>query len=237
MKKVFLITCSLFFTFCAIGQKGEGDQKKKEKKDKPVEVGQFQLGMRSTVSLFDHQAYPGLGYGAQFRLRPSKRLNTEWYLDYIKTDISGLGQRETAHIGWSVMFYPFNAEVKKGSITPYIIGGHCFDYAKVTSNSYFVPLSTSPIQNSVKRWSTAVQMGMGANFYISDKVDLSLSGQYMSHIGNELHVDVLNHHGEEVGYDDAGENHLIINEEPSKVLEGHLLLTLSMNIRIADFSK
>jgi len=221
-----------------VGQETDNGNTSMQKKEKADEVGQFQFGIRSTVSLFDHQAYPGLGFGAQFRIRPSKRLNTEWYLDYIKTDISGLGQRETAHIGWSVMFYPFNAEVKKGSVTPYIIGGHCFDYAKVTSNTYFEPMTAAPMQNSVKRWSTAVQMGLGANFYVSDIVDVSFSGQYMSHIGNELHVDVLNHHGEEVGYDDSGtENHLIINEEPSKVLEGHLLMTLSLNIRIADFSK
>ena len=233
MKKVILITGSLLFSVCTMGQDTD-----KSKKDRADEVGQFQIGMRSTVSLFDHQAYPGLGYGGQFRIRPTKRLNTEWYMDYIKTDISGLGQRETVHIGWSVMFYPFNAEAKKGSFTPYIIGGHCFDYAKVTSNSYFVPQSFMPIQNSVKRWSTAVQMGLGTNFYVSDKVDISFSGQYMTHIGNELHVDVLNHHGEEVGHDDTGaNNHLVINENPSKALEGHLLMTLSMNIRIADFTK
>lgn len=233
MKKVILIVCSVLLSLFAIGQEAE-----KIKKDKPAEVGQFQLGMRSTVSLFDHQAYPGLGFGGQFRVRPSKHLNTEWYLDYIKTDISGLGQRETAHIGWSVMFYPFNAEAKKGSFTTYIIGGHCFDYAKVSSNMYVDPITFSVAQNSVKRWSTAVQMGLGANFYISDKVDLSFSGQYMSHIGNELHVDVLNHHGEEVAHDDNGEeNYLVINEAVSKVLEGHLLLTLSINIRIADFAK
>ena len=233
MKKVILIAYSVLFSLFTIGQEVE-----ESKKDKPAEVGQFQLGMRSTVSLFDHQAYPGLGFGGQFRVRPSRRLNTEWYLDYIKTDISGLGQRETAHIGWSVMFYPFNAEAKKGSFTPYIIGGHCFDYAKVTSNSYFVPQSIIPTQNSVRRWSTAVQMGLGTNFYVSEKVDISLSGQYMSHLGKELHVDVLNYDGEEVGHHDTGvNNHLIINEEASAVLEGHLLLTLSMNIRIADFSK
>jgi hypothetical protein len=92
---------------------------------------------------------------------------------------------------------------------------------------YIDPITFSVAQNSVKRWSTAVQMGLGANFYVSDKVDLSFSGQYMSHIGNELHVDVLNHQ----------EKYLVINEEISKVLEGHLLLTLSLNMRIADFAK
>ena len=83
-----------------------------------------------------------------------------------------------------------------------------------------------------------MQMGLGTNFYVSEKVDVSLSGQYMSHIGNELHVDVLNHHGEDVGYENQETgNYLVINEEPSKVLEGHLLLTLSVNIRIADLTK
>jgi len=55
MKKVILIACSVLLSLFAIGQEAE-----KIKKDKPAEVGQFQLGMRSTVSLFDHQAYPGL---------------------------------------------------------------------------------------------------------------------------------------------------------------------------------
>lgn len=234
MKKIQLVLLFIFISVVCVAQ----DKEKKEEKERADENGQFQFGMRSSMSLFDHQSYPGLGFGGQFRIRLGKRLNTEWYADYIKTDIGGLGYRETGHIGWSVMFFPLETEAKKGNIVPYVIGGHCFDYARINTNIYLDPVTHELEQNSVERWTTAVQMGLGLNYYISDKVDLSFTTQYMSHIGNDLHVDVYDADGDNVGHDHgAASDHLVINEEPGTVLEGHLLMTLSINIQIADFIK
>lgn len=195
------------------------------------EAGQVELGTRSTISLFDDQTYPGLGYGGQFRIRASKKLNTEWYADYIKTDIGGLGTRETIHIGWSVMFYPFASESKKGSVTPYLIAGHCFDHAKVSANI------TGGVEFPKKeRWTTAVQLGIGANYYLSDQINLSLSTQYMYHIGNDLHVEEVKAGVESDEHAAHDHDYLLIEDgHDGAVLEGHLLTTLSLNVRIFDF--
>ena len=48
--------------------------------------GTLELGMRNTLSLFENDGHTGIGVGGQFRLWVSKKLNTEWYADYIKTD-------------------------------------------------------------------------------------------------------------------------------------------------------
>ncbi len=126
-------------------------RREERRKNRAKEVGEFQLGMRSTTSIFDNYGFPGLGYGGMFRIRPGKRINTEWYSDYIKTDIAGLGNRETMHIGWSVMIYPFKTETVKGKLTPYIIGGNCFDYSKISSNLSYSPGTKITTSESTER--------------------------------------------------------------------------------------
>jgi len=186
-----------------------------------VQKGQFSAGMRTTTSLFGHDKIPGLGVGGQMRWQIFDYLNTEWFADWISIDLSGAGTRNNAHIGWSVMFYP----KRTGRIIPYAIAGHCFDFAKVT------PLSTPYLDRSadvVTRWSSAIQGGLGSHFYLTDRFDLSLSAQYMLHLGNHLDYEVqqtgagyyleTNHH---TGTTEVG-------------LEGHILITASMNFKIAD---
>src|SRR6476620_6775233 len=99
------------------------------------ESGYFQLGVRNTVSAFSDDGATGFGYGGQFRIRVLSRVNTDWFADYITTDIAGLARREDLHIGWSVLTYPFNYQTTKGKVTPYILAGHCFDYTKVSLNN------------------------------------------------------------------------------------------------------
>jgi len=186
-----------------------------------LEKGQLSFGMRTTTSVFGGDGIPGLGIGGQARLQILNYINTEWFADYITMDLRGAGTRNNAHIGWSVMFYPkqFNRFI------PYIIAGHCFDYAKV------IPLSTPYEDRSpdvVSRWSSAVQAGLGTHFFINDRFNLTFSAQYMMHLGNHLEYEL-----EETtsGY------YLDTNPtttEPDARLESHLLLTLSLNYRIAD---
>jgi hypothetical protein len=216
-------------------------EKESRQKNRAKEVGEFQLGMRSTVSLFDHKGFPGLGYGGMFRIRPGKRINTEWYCDYIKTDISGLGYRETVHIGWSVMIYPFKTETAKGKFTPYFIGGNCFDYGKIESNLFFSEGEKAPVSESSTRITTSVQGGLGVNYHFSNKFNLSLSAQYMEHIGKEIHAEVIDEKGEEVldrsRYRDEGNRLHIESGKDDVILSGHLLLTLSLNITLFDIAK
>lgn len=180
--------------------------------------GMLELGMRTTTSLFTDAGSPGTGFGGQFRLKFGKRLNTEWYADYITTDIGGIAHRKDAHIGWSVMFYPLNDEKVKGALNPYLVAGHCFDYTKVSENA-------NP-DNMGERWSSAMQVGLGTHYNLTDQFDVSLAAQYMSHLGNDMHADVHSHGGEpaEVHIEDHGH----------AGVEGHILVTLSLNVKVAD---
>ena len=180
------------------------------------ESGYFQLGIRNTVSAFNDDGAAGFGYGGQFRIRVTQRINTDWYADYITTDIGGLAHRTDGHIGWSVLAYPFNCETVKGKFTPYILAGNCFDYTKVAKNN-------STIYK--QRYSSAVQAGVGCHYNITDRTDVSLTTQYMMHIGQDVHANVYEH--------DNVKDVLI---EKSKIsgVEGHLLINVSMNVRLFD---
>lgn len=185
-------------------------------------AGEFQLGMRNTYSMFSHDGLFGEGVGGQFRLRLGQRLNTEWYADLISTNLHDLGKRTTGHIGWSVMFYPFNTYRQK--FDPYLLAGHCFDYTKV--QVFSTPWEDNTLEFA-ERWSSAVQVGLGTHWNVTDRMDFSLSGQYMMHLGKEVHAELHTENGiEELHIDDTGEEEL--------GLEGHVLITLSVNIKIAD---
>lgn len=206
LRALFVII--LFSQYISIGQESY------------AEKGNIELGLRTTTSVFGHDPYKGLGIGGQTRVQITDYLNTEWFADWITIDLAGAGTRENAHIGWSVLFYP----KKMNRFIPYAIAGHCFDYAKVT------PLSTPYLDRShesVTRWSSAVQMGLGSHYYLNDKFNLTFSAQYMMHLGKHLEYELLEtldgYYLETTHDSHAGER-----------LEGHVLLTLSLNYKIAD---
>lgn len=178
--------------------------------------GQFFLGVRSTSSLFTDAGSPGSGIGGMFRIRMGKRVNTEWFADYLTTNLQNLGYRRDGHIGWSVLFYLGKDPMQAKKLSPFLIAGHCFDYTKV-----YVLAD----KKSEDRWSSAVQMGLGAHYNITEKFDVSLTAQYMSHLGADLHS-----HIEE----DRGVEKLEIEKHGSAGLEGHLLITLSLNYKLGN---
>lgn len=187
--------------------------------------GQLTLGVRSATSLFSDESGVGSGIGGQIRLRLFHLVNTEWFADYITSDLyNGLGNRTDYHIGWSVIFYPGFAyrENERMKLQPYFVAGHCFDYTRCESNVPFEP-------NTRSRWSSAVQAGLGFHLPVHDRVDLSLTGQYMMHLGPQLSATVRSNAG--------GLKYLYFDEEPRTGLEGHLLITVSMNVRLADLWK
>jgi len=199
---------SLLFSFTISAQEAESSTNNNN--------GMFSLGGRSTVSAFDHDG-TGIGTGGQFRIRLSDRINTEWYADYISINVMGLVRSEYAHIGWSVMFYPFNDPGYQSTIQPYIIAGHCFDHNKKTI------LEHSEI--SFDRWGSAVQAGLGTHVNITERFDISLSCQYMIHLTKSLEVYAY-------PFGDDSHYHTEIREHDEQALEGHLLATLSMNYKI-----
>ncbi|HTA83253.1 MAG TPA: hypothetical protein VK783_09980 [Bacteroidia bacterium] len=176
-------------------------------------AGQFSLGMRSTVSSFTDAGSNGLGAGGQFWIRVTKHMNTVWYSDYINTNIQSIGFRRDAHIGWSVVFYLDKDPMLTHKITPYLLAGQCFDYTNVYSD-YF--------NNSVQRWSAAAaQGGMGATYKLTDHFDFSVIALYMMHLGKHVLT--------EVNYTEQGEKYLNITTPEGASLDGHLLITFSVN--------
>lgn len=162
-----------------------------------------------------------MGFGGQFRVQLSNRINTEWFADFINEDIDGLATRNDYHIGWSVMIYPFNTQTK---VVPYLLAGHCFDYTKVRSTFNTATISQP---QTVSRLSSATQMGFGAHVHLSEIVDISLSSQYMVHLGSDVHTEIHEHNG-------IKELHISKEGHGGFSLEGHLLFTLSVNFKIAQ---
>lgn len=205
LKKYLFGLISITFSFSVIAQD----------KDTNRGSGDFSLGMRTTISTFTDAGSIGMGAGGEFRLRLMKHINTEWFADYITTNIQNLGYRRDGHIGWSVLFYLDKNPLQVGKVTPYVLAGHCFDYTKV--------YSLWPGISPAERWSSAVQAGVGMHYNLTSRFDISLLTQYMLHLGThiETHVDYL------PGAADG--KYLNITKESGTSLEGHLLITLSVN--------
>ena len=175
--------------------------------------GLLSLGVRSTISAFNDSKTNnfGKGIGGQFRLQLSERVNTDWFFDYLTSDIGSVAHRTDYHIGWSVLFYPYLKENQL--IKPYIVAGHCFDYSYMAENS--------DKNNSDERWSSAVQAGIGTHINLSKRMDLSLTSQYMIHLGNHIHPVISS-------------NSIVFQNEGGISLEGHLLLTVGLNYKLID---
>jgi len=183
-------------------------------KDTARGAGDFSLGMRTVISAFTDAGSMGMGSGGEFRIRLSKQVNTEWYADYITTNVQNLGYRRDAHIGWSVLFYLNQNPLTKGKVTPYVLAGHCFDYTKVYS--YWPEVSPA------ERWSSAVHAGFGIHYNLTSRFDVSLLAQYMMHLGTHIESQVVT---DEI----TGDKYLDITKGTGLSLEGHLLVTLSVN--------
>ena len=64
-------------------------------------------------------------------------------------------------------------------------------------------------------------MGIGNHFNLTDRFDLTLTAQYMAHLGKDIHAHVE-------------ENKVVFEDHDGSSLEGHLLFTLSANYKFAD---
>lgn len=175
--------------------------------------GVFSLGMRSTLSTFNghHNESNGFGVGGQFRLQFADPVNSDWFFDYIQSDIGDFASRTDYHIGWSVLYYPFRNPTPK--VQPYVLAGHCFDRTFIHENG--------KRSNHVVRWSSAVQAGLGVHFHLTDRLDISCVGQYMLHFGKEVSAHL---HGGSVAF----------HEEVGSSMEGHLLFHVGVNYKILD---
>ncbi len=214
MKKILL---SIFVTL-SIAEVSSAQKDSVSRK----ETGKLMLGMRSTSSMFSDDGATGMGVGGQFRLRFGSRMNSDWFADYITTDIHGLARRTDYHIGWSVLYYPLNYKTVKGKFTPYILAGHCFDWTEVEKNNF--PYSSTTALNKASRFSSAVQAGLGTHYNLADNFDVSLTAQYMLHLGQNINASV---------FTNAADQKDVLIEKGDLGLEGHLLINLSLNVYVA----
>lgn len=179
--------------------------------------GTISIGMRSTISLFDHDKTTSVGYGAggQFRIQVLDRLNTEWFLDYLQQDLGEIAFRKDLHIGWSLMFYPWLLKDKEKLqvIKPYIAAGHCFDWSELVLKDY----------RNIKgnKFGSAIQFGVGTHINLSESFDITLLSQYMIHLGKDV----------QLHYDNSTHSHNIKTEEHTDAY-GHLLITFGINYKI-----
>ncbi len=205
----FLTYCLLLHCAIAFGQSTPSE------KSLPPS-GIFSLGARSTIGFFNSHGANSVGAGGQFRIQLSNRVNTEWYADYITSDLDNKVGRTDYHIGWSVFFYYLQKDhFKLPRFQPFVEAGHCFDYTEVRI------LQT---QESLSRWSSAVQMGTGTHINLTPRFDVTIKMQYMLHLGCDIH---------------AHEHHGIYEIEEHKGFEreGHLLTTMSVNYKIGNLWK
>ena len=169
------------------------------------------VGGRSTLSTFSDEG-SGVGTGGQFRIQLNNKVNTDWFADYIVVSSSKNLRSTFYHIGWSVLFYPFDKmKFPANKLQPFILAGHCFDYNEKTI------ISNPDVTKN--RWGSAVQAGVGTHFNLSSRFDLTLKTQYMIHFTKELVV-------EQSG------NVYSIEERKGSALEGHLLTTVSVNYKL-----
>lgn len=173
-------------------------------------AGWFSLGGRSTISAFSNEGF-GLGTGGQFRVQLNNKVNTDWFADYIIMNDDKV-RSEYIHIGWSVLFYPFEKfQYPHRKMQPFILAGHCFDYNQKT-------ILANPAVTK-NRWGSAVQAGIGTHFNLSNRFDITLMSQYMIHLTKELEVV------------EEGGNYSIEKRSPN-ILQGHLLTTVSVNYKL-----
>jgi opacity protein-like surface antigen len=196
----------LFLSSPIFAQQTEGQEKLS---------GKFSLGTRTTLSLFngDDEGGTGIGIGGQFRVQLSNKINSEWFADFITSSIDNIASRNDYHIGWSLMYYPGKKTDFTNFLQPYILAGHCFDYTRIEEDN-----NASNFKN---RLSMAMQAGAGTHFNLTPRFDFSLSAQYMLHLGKDIHAEVSG-------------NDVVLTKTNSSKPEGHMLVTLSINYKIAN---
>lgn len=200
MGKIKSILCMLGFLWAFSGAQAQDS-------DRTLQAGRFGFGVRNSVNYFTGNSSLGLGAGGQFKIAFSPKVNSEFFLDYISSNVHDYAWRKDYHIGWAVQF-ALGGEFGQG-IRPYVMGGQCFDLTRAG-----IPFreEVGPV------FSAAVQLGGGASYFISPNFEMNLQLQYMAHLTKE--VEII-----------APEEGVLPSVEIEKGahFDGHLLTTLSFN--------
>lgn len=189
-----------------------------QEKKANVQSGYFSVARRTSLSMWSLNQWKvnGLGLGTAFRIQFSKRLNSEWYADFIRTQYKGKVYRWDRHLTNSLMFYFRDLDSFKNQLHPFVSASvFCLDITKVEG--------VGPGAESLERFSFSQQFGVGTHYFITEKFDISLYAQYYNHLGNDIHIDEH----------DDGTIHLVEVKERIS-LEGHMFFVFSAGYRFGD---
>jgi hypothetical protein len=84
------------------------------------------------------------------------------------------------------------------------------------------------IIQKLQKISSAVQAGLGMHYNITDRMDVSLTTQYMMHLGYDINTTII---------ETDGKKDILIEKDKIKGIEGHLLINVSLNVRLCDLWK
>ncbi len=185
-----------------------------------INPGSAGIGMRTTASIFLGDNASGTGTGGQAKILFARRVNSEWFADYMNSSVGINGYRKDIHIGWSVQFAVNKGGYQTRKPIPFVEAGQCFDWTTVgfvknISSENAIP-QTAERNHPV--FSAATQAGGGVSIFPVSRLELCAEVQYMIHLGKDVHLEF-------------GENNYAfeINESKGTSFDGHILGTLSIS--------
>ncbi len=186
----------------------------KPMKVKYTKAGIFSLGMRLP---FGFASSPGVlnvaqGLGIESRIQLGKHYNSEYYGDYLLSKFGDSAVRSTGHIGASFLLYP---QDKLRRVQPFVFVGPDANFEKIRQQTNAA--------NAASRWNFAAHAGLGMHLNVSWRSDITLSSAYMLHFGKKIDIQSL-------------EDESVFLTQGNGI-DGHLLLTISMNFKIVGLWK
>lgn len=193
-----------------------------EKRELVNSVGGLSMGTRNTFSLFstESRTFVGMSVGGQLRLRIHKLVNSDWFGDYVTTNVDDLATRTDFHGGVSIMPYTFGTpSLYKPTFYP--LAGFCIDYTRLNVTSGITELDDPRM---LERYSFAIQLGVGMQIPLSQRFDFTTTIHYMLHTGSDVHMHL------------NGDNVSLAMHRGFQ-LEGHFLTSLSLNYKLFNIWK
>ena len=148
-----------------------------------LENGNVELGARFTRNILLPKDHMGFGVGGQLKFRITDHFGIEGYFDFSTIDIGGVGTKSVQQTGFSVLYFPLASK----KVSPYFLGGYNYTYESVLPASY---LFIDRTDDRIKNGRSGVHFGLGGQYYLSDKVSLNLTGQYVLLFGDDLRYEL-----------------------------------------------
>lgn len=182
--------------------------------------GDLQFGLRGTLNPFIKNAVSWIGYGAQVRVKVSRRVNTEWFADYFPATIKWNGERRDIRIGSAIEYYPLHEIYTGKECTPYFSIGPTSTYTQLNSRTF------NAESWEAKRWSFGVIAGMGMLLNVGKKLNFGFVTQYCAQAATEFKI-------QNSTISDVSDSRTTLPD--TKVsYEGQLLFCMSVNYTLGD---